>query len=185
MDSFMVPTTASVGGLCARGRRSGAADESVQRTGDSVFAEDCDFCVEGRCFQSRVTEVFLDESDVRTVFQQVRCECVAEAVWCDVLRDTGQLRGLFDDTLYRARRDVASFFLRRKQEVLGGSGLCHVSEERFEALWEHDLPIGAAFSLPDGDNAAIKVDVAIPQAGHFADADSKGVEQSHEQFVAK
>lgn len=139
--------------------------------------------VNGSGFELFVAEELLDEADVGSAFEHVGGAGVADEVAASRAVDLG----FFDELGDHAAEDVGVEWLAVAGEEEGGlvdvqgeagAGFFEVAFEPFEgAVADGDDAVFVVFSLADLEGLAVAVEVVECEAGEFAAAEARAVEE--------
>jgi hypothetical protein len=121
----------------------------------------------------------LDETNVRTLIQEMRSKAMPQRMQGDALLDTRRLASLVEKAVELARcQRLATLAsgenqaLQRRHTGIGPRWplLPPLPQQVQHFIWQHDMPVLPAFRLHDPDNALRTVDVAGPEPHDFAGA---------------
>src|SRR6516225_371768 len=110
-----------------------------------------------RCFENR-----LDQTNVRTLIQEMRSKAMPQRMQGDALLDTRRLASLVEEAVERARWQRLATFSSGENQALQRRHtgivprwplLPPLSQQVQHFIWQHDMPVLPAFRLHDPDNA--------------------------------
>ena len=114
----------------------------------------------------RHSEKGLDDADIDAVFEQVRCERVAQRVHADALGDVRRQRRLDDDTVQLPRAERDPRIHAREKPAIDmhhaqlAAGTPPSPQEDEQAFRKHGVAVTPTFSPLDPEQHPFAVDVA-------------------------